>query len=340
MLAVPAAVACGAGMKPRLYGVASGVNGFHQILTSAPLTTHGTTSRMWRDSTGHRETICIESAMTSLTAVTAAIVASQTTVRRRNSGLQCRSVENLHALQKVQRRAVMESADSDTQAVQRWVDDFVIGHGFCPWAKPASEEGRIRIVSSDSCSEGGVLADLSAEALRLANTDAEPVPGQANTTLLVCAQVDGWQGFHAFNKFYVSQLAHGYAMADLELFIVAFHPNFGSLGPDLREGQTIELGENNAPVRGTLVDLNAGFSEQGQRLARVEIQGGGETYICLPPVPDPLGTIASRAPRPTLHLLRVRDLDEASDPGLHHRNRQRAKELGAQGAEALLRACG
>jgi len=330
-MAAVAAVASGVTMEPRWYGSASGANGFHQV---------GLTSLMWRDSTGHRQSIGIELAMNSLTAAIAAIVASQLTMRRRNFGLRRSRVENLHALQKMQRRAVMESADSDTKAVQRWVDDFVIGHGFCPWAKPASEEGRIRIVSSDSCTEAGVLADLSAEAVQLAEGDTEPVPGQANTTLLVCAQMDSWRDFHAFNKFYVSQLANGYAMAELDLFIVSFHPNYGSLGPELRKGQTIELGDNNAPVRGTLVDLNAGFGAQGQRLARVEIQGGGETYICLPPAPDPVGTIASRAPRPTLHLLRVSDLDQASDPDLQHRNRQRAKELGAQGAEALLQACG
>lgn len=295
---------------------------------------------MLRGSTGQQEPMCMVWAINSLTAITAAVAAGQVAARRRAFVLRRRGMGNLRTFQKLQRHAVMEAANSDTKAVQRWVDNFVIGHGFCPWAKPASEEGRIRIVSSDSSTEAGILADISAEAAQLANADTEPVQGQANTTLLVCAQVDGWQDFQKFNKFCVSHLANGYAMAEQELFIVAFHPNFGSRGREPKEGDTIELGDNNTPVRATLVDLNAGFGEQGQRLARVKIQGGGETYICLPPAPDPLGSIASRAPRPTLHLLRVCDLDQANDPDLQHRNRQRARELGAQGAEALLQACG
>jgi len=326
-------------MEQQRYGCATRMTDFRRVFTGvAPHGAYGVTSQMWRDSAVHRASTCIENAIKRLTAAT---VAGRLAMRSRESLSRRKgSAKIIHRLPRLQRHAVMEAADPDNTAVQRWVSNFVIGHGFCPWAKPASAEGRIRIVSSDSSTEAGVMADLSAEAARLAKADVEPIPGQANTTLLVCAQVNEWQDFHAFNKFYVSQLANGYAMAELDLFVVAFHPKFGSLGPEPSEGETIELGDSSAPVRGTVVDLNAGFGEQGQRLARVQISGGGETYICLPPAPDPLSTMASRAPRPTLHLLRVCDLDQADDPDLQSRNRQRAKELGAQAAEAILQACG
>lgn len=242
-------------------------------------------------------------------------------------------------------RAVVEG-DAHSDAVRRWVDQFVIGLGFCPWAKPADEAGRIRVVTSTCTSESAVLSDLNSEALRVSGAlppaCGETADGKPTTTLLVCPHVCGWDDFAPFHQFYVNQLANGYLLASHDLYVVPFHPRFGEHGPAVIVGDVIELGGGpaGASVRATVVDAMAGFGEMGQQLAKVEVDGGGEHFISLPAEGDPLANITSRAPRPTLHLLRIDDLERADDPNLRERNQQRTRALGIAGAEALLRRCG
>mmetsp|Transcript_122496 Transcript_122496/g.346394 ORF Transcript_122496/g.346394 Transcript_122496/m.346394 type:complete len:343 (+) Transcript_122496:26-1054(+) len=258
-------------------------------------------------------------------------------------------------------------SDAHALAMRRWVDEFVIGLGFCPWAKPADEAGRIRIVTSSSTSPSGVMADLALQAERLPRAEADGKCGQNNggtdntssaqdfaatlphgvatTTILVCPYAEELMDFGTFQAFYDQELKGGYVFADKDLYIAPFHPRFGDLGPEIATGDRIDLGTgpDGKPACGTVVDAEAGFGEAGQRLAKVRMDGAGEEcFICLPPRPDtdPVASLASRAPRPALHLLRIGDLDRAEDAGLLDRNRRRARELGEEGVSELLQRCG
>lgn len=254
------------------------------------------------------------------------------------------------------RCAVMEDDDEHALAVRQWVNKFIIGLNFCPWAGPAGEAGGLRIVSSTATSAEGVLADLLAEALRLPAADvcvaegaAEETPLRAATTLLVCPRVEAWRNFEAFNSFYVEELRNGYALAEQNLYIVPFHPRHGEVGPELRDGDRIELGEgpDGVAVFALVLDAAAGYGDQGQPLALVRDDEGDEFHVALPPRPGGEGgaggaaeAAASRAPRPTLHLLRVADLDRAEDDGVRARNRRRAEAMGPEKLEELLESCG
>ncbi|OLQ00729.1 hypothetical protein AK812_SmicGene16579 [Symbiodinium microadriaticum] len=64
------------------------------------------------------------------------------------------------------RRARLREGD-DCSAVQRWVDSMIIGLRLCPYAQPAKEAGRLRVVSSDGKTGLAVLDDIVAEASSL-----------------------------------------------------------------------------------------------------------------------------------------------------------------------------
>lgn len=222
-------------------------------------------------------------------------------------------------------------------AVQHWLQSYIIDLDLCPWAAPAAEAGHVRVVVSTATDEAGVEADLRAEAERLQPSSA----GGATTTLLACPHVAGWEDFGAFEAFYQDRLAGGYAFASLDLYVVSFHPRYGDCGR-VGTGDVIQLGDGpDGPVRARVLDAQAGFGAQGERLARVSLlDGGKETLICLPPEPGP-SEMASRAPRPVLHFLRTGDLERAdADPAMRDRNRRTAEELGPDGADRLLRQCG
>lgn len=244
-------------------------------------------------------------------------------------------------------QAIVED-DVHSLAVRRWVGGFVVNEGLCPWAGPADSAGRLRVVTSSASSSKGAFADLVAEAQRLPDGGVEELPpGVATTTLLACPYVDSWRDFAIFHAFYVGPLADGYVFADQDLYVVPFHPSYGVF-PDvtITRGDRIELGRNpdDSVVVGEVLDAHAGFGEAGQPLARVRVSGTGqECLICLPgpPEQDEPTNLVSRAPRPTLHLLRTWDLQRAEDPGLRARNRLRLQELGGAAAvEALIRQCG
>merc|ERR1719291_1646054 len=88
------------------------------------------------------------------------------------------------------------------QAVRRWVDEFVVGHNFCPWAAPALEAGGVRVVASDAQSAKGAFADLRAEAKMLPPSGCAPAEGGVVTTLLACPHVAEWAQPRAFQAFY------------------------------------------------------------------------------------------------------------------------------------------
>ncbi|CAK0799815.1 unnamed protein product [Prorocentrum cordatum] len=169
---------------------------------------------------------------------------------------------------------------ASTRAVRRWVDEFVVGHNFCPWAGPALAVGGVRVVASDARSAEGVLVDLRAEAEALPPGGSAPCEGQAVTTLLACPHVAEWGSPSAFQAFYDTVLASGYVFASLELYIPAPGGDAGAR-PQLAAGDRLQLGEgpSGVPVLATVLDPSAGFGEGGQRLARVQVDGRGETFI-------------------------------------------------------------
>ncbi|CAK9041112.1 unnamed protein product, partial [Durusdinium trenchii] len=63
--------------------------------------------------------------------------------------------------------------DQHSEVVKRWINELVIGQGFCPWAAPAKSAGSIRIASSQEATEEGVLGDLLSEARELQSSQLE-----------------------------------------------------------------------------------------------------------------------------------------------------------------------
>lgn len=255
--------------------------------------------------------------------------------------------------------AAIVEGDGHACAVQTWVDEFVIGLGFCPWAGPAASSGHVRVVTTTASSEEGVLADLAAEARGLP-AGQEIEHGTPTTTLLVCPYVEDWLDYSEFNRFYEHELSGGYAFAELSLYVVPFHPAFveGPAKPavTLSEGEVLDMGEaepGGAMLRAAVVEPLCGYGESGQPLAKVRFLPdaaagieGEERIIVLPSLPagsaeSTVAHAASRAPRPTLHLLRVPDLDRADDDGsLRVSNRRQADAIGPKGLRELLRRCG
>lgn len=60
----------------------------------------------------------------------------------------------------------------------------------------------------------------------------------------------------------------------------------------------------------------------------------------MPPAIDATERLVSKAPRPLLHLLRTRDLEEANDAEIHVRNGRSIRELGEEQVLAAIRSCG
>lgn len=244
----------------------------------------------------------------------------------------------------VQRR-VVQLADEHSVAVKRWVDKVIMGLNLCPFARPAGEAGRIRIVTSSSSTPEGVLEDLALEASMLPRgTKPEELPhGQATTALVCCPFVQQWSDFDSFNMFYENALEEGYAFGEQELFVVAFHPAFGETSlQDLKDGDMIDLGteDDGSPIRGRVLEAHAGFTDEGQQLAKVQVGDGEECFIRVPAVISEAERMVSKAPRPAFHLLRVSDLDRAEDAGLRERNRQTVTQIGPQQMEEMIKSCG
>lgn len=244
------------------------------------------------------------------------------------------------------------SNDSHTRAIEQWLKEFVIGMGFCPWAETASDAGGIRIVTSTGTSLDDVISDLVEEArmLRDASLDA------ATTTILVCPHVLAWANFSFFNAFYVWNLDNGFALAeDFGVKVVPFHPSYTlKLEPAIRVGESISIPTPDGhELRGKVLDEYIGPDESGETCFLVMLEDGKEVSIRHAAIMggtlgegDSCKDLASRAPRPLLHLLRTGDLDRAVDEAggnteeLLERNECRSLALGEAGLEELLARCG
>eukprot|EP00929_Paragymnodinium_shiwhaense_P107188 TRINITY_DN73253_c0_g1_i2.p1 TRINITY_DN73253_c0_g1~~TRINITY_DN73253_c0_g1_i2.p1 ORF type:complete len:347 (-),score=69.76 TRINITY_DN73253_c0_g1_i2:325-1365(-) len=267
------------------------------------------------------------------------------------------------------RRAAVADTQ-DCRAVRSWLDKMVVGMDFCPWAAPADEAGGLRLVASTAACEEDVLRDLASEA----NLLAEQPDSQASTTLVVCSGVEKWTDFEAFEEFYREELQNGYALCDLyDMKIVAFHPKFRRRSLKVRPGDKVSLaGPDGITVIATVLpeeDWEQGdceeqsvavATEDGEEfdvgvsmILRVYPADAGHSSNSAATEQDDAsladeGSLVMRAPRPVLHLLRLADLDRASDvkggedpaKKVMRRNKQKVRELGELAIGELLNECG
>lgn len=268
--------------------------------------------------------------------------------------------------QATRRWAVVE--DEHCQAVGAWLRNFVIAKDFCPWAKPAKKKDHIRIVSSTARASEAVLGDLldEAEALPLV---ASGETGETTTTLLVCPYVEEWKAFGPFRDFYEEDLEGGSTfLEDFDMKIVAFHPEYLKYGFSVAAGDRIAVANfDGTSSSATVLDEEGGVHpEDGEELLDVRFDNGEEFLIRYSsiitklamkdgqelPANDATGDAAnllSRAPRPTLHLLRMEDLEAASlaakaktGPDIQQvleANAERAAAIGLDGMSEVLRDC-
>ncbi|CAE8632493.1 unnamed protein product [Polarella glacialis] len=256
--------------------------------------------------------------------------------------------------------------DMHAASVRRWLDMFVIKENFCPWAKPARDRGSIRVVTSSATEPQGVLQDLLREAEMLPEK-VEGEAGQATTTLLVCPHVEEWVDFDQFYIFFSEQLDAGNALVEqFGMKVVAFHPNYSLYGLSVQVGDRVAVaGPDGTTVPGTVIAEDAGINpEDGEPLIEVRFDDGEEFLVRYSSIMGSMqegderpndgssdsANLVSRAPRPTLHLLRIEDLDRAGAAGVLgagpaveavlERNAERAAEIGFEGMEDILERCG
>lgn len=120
-------------------------------------------------------------------------------------------------------------------STQHWLARAVIGLNLCPYAKSVYTKGQVRYVVSTSTSDEGVLSDLEAELVYLANAD----PAQVDTSLLIVSNT--LKDFFDYNCFLVraQRMLKIKGLAGI-LQIASFHPHyqFSDRGPDDIENYT------------------------------------------------------------------------------------------------------
>ncbi len=257
-------------------------------------------STRWTQSVG-----CVGAAMS---------LASSSSTRRRH----CRRNRHSRHIIRTQRSAVVEGHNQHSVAVQKWLDDVVIGLGFCPWASPAEEAGGIRIATSSSTTSAEVFDDLVQEAKGLWVDRLK-----SKTTLLVCPNVKAWnRDFRYFHAFYSWYLDGGFALAESGIKVVPFHPKFALLPQGPESGDFVMVpGPDGQDAGATVIEKNVGKDEAGEYCMAVRFANGEEGLIRHTSImaqssdksseADLCRNFTSRAPRPVLHLLRLPDLLKA-----------------------------
>lgn len=105
------------------------------------------------------------------------------------------------------------------QDVQRWLDEMVIGHNFCPFARFVRDQQRIRFVDIASSDMARVLEALHDEFLHLDTTS------HTSTTLMVLS--DGWQQFDDYLMLVdVAQQSLNHWGYEGEYQLASFHPDY------------------------------------------------------------------------------------------------------------------
>lgn len=220
------------------------------------------------------------------------------------------------------------------------MDEFIVGMDLCPWAKPARDQGHIRIVTSLSTTPDGISADLRAEAERLAPAGVTPGPTSPATTLLVCPNVPEWFEFPPFKFFYNEELNAGFALSmEFDVFVVDFHPRYLRSDQTVEEGNEIEIPDANGQLmKATVLSTKGeGLDKTGKELARVRLEADGSEVVTQLPAEE--RSLTNRAPRPILHLLRLCDMENKSDKDLLPRNLEKMRKLGPGGVDEILYRC-
>eukprot|EP00439_Symbiodinium_sp_Y106_P048573 s2217_g6.t1 len=238
-------------------------------------------------------------------------------------------------------RCAVAEGGEQCGAVRAWLDEFVIGRGFCPWARPAEKRRNIRIVESTGKDPEEVIFDLLAEAEAL--PEGTGFDGEATTTLVVCPYVEDWGRYqqHArseaggydmhgyllvewkeygpFRDFYEEELEGGSGfLEEFDMKVIAFHPKYLRYGFSVEEGDRVAIA-NSASGRDAQELLDVRFDDGQEFLVRyssiitkLAVDDDGEERAADDSSGD-AANLLSRAPRPTFHLLRMEDLEGASD---------------------------
>lgn len=121
----------------------------------------------------------------------------------------------------------MERVEPPDAAVRRWVEQFVVGLGLCPFAAPVLQT--MRVVTTPATSLEGLLRAFEAELQRLVDSD----PGALPTTLLVAPDM-----LADFEDYLDALALLEAALADAglegEIQVASFHPEyrFADADPD------------------------------------------------------------------------------------------------------------
>lgn len=272
----------------------------------------------------------------------------------------------------IQNHAVI--TDEHTSVVHRWVDSVVIKLGLCPWAHPAEQAGGIRVVTSTALSSEEAFEDLLLEAKRLQNAKDSVLA----TTLLAYPAVEGWEDFNRFHDFYAVHLKNGSALVkDWGLKVVAFHPGCEAAGTLPQPGDEVAIpGSEDQLLLGVVEDSTSAEEEHCGDVVPVRIEGiiledfediDGSHRFAIQPIPDKetkmvrlsdivwqlsaeanLDDVAvcrsaiARAPRPVLHLLRMRDLADVDDTkrtAVYEANENTVRTLGLEALDEMIRSC-
>eukprot|EP00929_Paragymnodinium_shiwhaense_P006117 TRINITY_DN10896_c0_g1_i3.p1 TRINITY_DN10896_c0_g1~~TRINITY_DN10896_c0_g1_i3.p1 ORF type:complete len:309 (-),score=49.34 TRINITY_DN10896_c0_g1_i3:46-972(-) len=232
-------------------------------------------------------------------------------------------------------RRATTTGDEHAVAVESWMKELVIGHEFCPWARPAQTKGHIRIASSSALDEEEAYEDLLREAGELPGPISEPLTGEATTTVVVYGA-----GFEEGDSIQLT----GSDGEEISCVV-----SVADAGSD-EEGEptfmaTLDTGEerrfrySELLADDVMADDDSFDDDDEFNGIDDEAEEDDEEWN------DDVQYIAQRSPRPALHLLRQCDLDRALEDSsvadeLLERNALCAARLGESFAKDLLKRFG
>lgn len=256
--------------------------------------------------------------------------------------------------------AVQVPPDTEYAAqVRAWTLRIPIGLGLCPWAGQSHRQGRLRFVTCHGDQPSDVERLIVAEAEIITGLSAGPM----SSTLIVCPHVVAWRDFGVFDDWVnaaISGELNGKNLHD-EMTFVTFHPDFlrwRGLPEGVEVGSAVRshwgmFGRKSAcTAPATVIDTsNTVF---GMQKVRVRFRDSvedvrQEQFVPIdwidhsatgvgPPLPD---NAMHRAPHPTVHLIRNKDLSTLcmrDVSRVKRRNAQRMMNLGWRGVDRQLHA--